>query len=61
MTNIFFVFNILLLFTRRKAREISQQNMRSSEIIGHIEIGIVKQLMYIGISFHISLHFSLIL
>ena len=42
MTDIFLVSHILLLFRSPKAREISQQNMRDSENIGHIVLGTVQ-------------------
>ena len=35
-------------FTRVKAREITQQNMRNSENIGHIVLRTVRQLMHIN-------------
>ena len=44
MANIFLVSHILLLFHKGsiKAREISPQNMRNSENIGHIVLGTVR-------------------
>ena len=40
------IFSLFLIFgcyfTRLKAREISQQNMRNSENIGHIVLGTVR-------------------
>ena len=43
---IFFSFLIFCCyFTCLKAREISQQNMRNSENIGHIQLGTVMTMM----------------
>ena len=46
--SIFFSFPIFCLyFARLKAREISRQNMRNSENIGHVVLETVQQLMQI--------------